>query len=89
MVTARDPRRIQDIVAGHEGTGLALKLDVTNEVEVAEAVKKAEAVFGSIDVLVNNAGYGYLSAGEEGEDDEVRAMFEANFFGLTLIDPLA
>jgi len=38
--------------------------------------------FGQVDVLVNNAGYGYLAAIEEGEDSEVRAMFEANFFGL-------
>jgi NAD(P)-dependent dehydrogenase (short-subunit alcohol dehydrogenase family) len=45
-------------------------------------VKKAEATFGKIDVLVNNAGFGYMAAVEEGEDDEVRAMFETNFFGL-------
>lgn len=50
--------------------------------ETAEEVFRAEAHFGRIDVLVNNAGYGYLSAVEEGEDDEVRAMFEANVFGL-------
>jgi NAD(P)-dependent dehydrogenase (short-subunit alcohol dehydrogenase family) len=80
--TARDPEKIQDIVAGHEGRGIALKLDVTNAAEVAEAAKKAEEAFGSIDVLVNNAGYGYLAAVEEGDDAEVRAMFEANFFGL-------
>ncbi len=47
-----------------------------------DAVEKAERAFGRIDVLVNNAGYGYLAAVEEGEDREVRAMFDANFFGL-------
>ena len=36
-------------------------------------------------MLVNNAGYGYLSAVEEGEDDDIRAMFETNFFGLAAI----
>jgi NAD(P)-dependent dehydrogenase (short-subunit alcohol dehydrogenase family) len=82
VVTARDPQQIQDLVKGHESQALALKLDVTNAAEVEQAAKKAEAAFGSIDVLVNNAGYGYLSATEEGEDAEVRAMFEANFFGL-------
>lgn len=82
VVTARDLQKIKDIVARHEGRALALKLDVTNAAEVEEAVKKAEATFGRVDVLVNNAGYGYLSATEEGEDAEVRAMFEANFFGL-------
>jgi NAD(P)-dependent dehydrogenase (short-subunit alcohol dehydrogenase family) len=70
-------------VAGTDGRGLALKLDVTDSAQVSEAVKKAEAAFGKIDVLVNNAGYGYMAAVEEGEDDEVRAMFEADFFGLT------
>jgi NAD(P)-dependent dehydrogenase (short-subunit alcohol dehydrogenase family) len=82
VVTARNPQQIQDIVAGTDGRGLALKLDVTDSAQVAKAVKKAEAVFGKIDVLVNNAGYGYMAAVEEGEDDEVRAMFETNFFGL-------
>lgn len=80
--TARNERQVEDLAAGREGQGLALKLDVTSGAEIAEAVKKAEAAFGQIDVLVNNAGYGYLSAVEEGEDAEVRAIFEANFFGL-------
>jgi NAD(P)-dependent dehydrogenase (short-subunit alcohol dehydrogenase family) len=82
VVTARNPQQIQDLAAGRDGQALALQLDVTNASDVAEAVKKAETAFGGIDVLVNNAGYGYLSAVEEGEDEEVRAMFEANFFGL-------
>jgi NAD(P)-dependent dehydrogenase (short-subunit alcohol dehydrogenase family) len=45
-------------------------------------VKEAEKYFGRIDVLVNNAGFGYLAAIEESEEKDVRAMFEANFFGL-------
>ncbi len=82
VVTARDPKKVQDLVAGTDGRGLALKLDVTDSAQIAEAVKKAEAAFGKIDVLVNNAGFGYMAAVEEGEDNEVRAMFETNFFGL-------
>jgi NAD(P)-dependent dehydrogenase (short-subunit alcohol dehydrogenase family) len=82
VVTARDPNKIQDLTAGREGRALALKLDVTNKAEAAEAVKKAESTFGSIDVLVNNAGYGYLGAVEESEEDEARAIVETNFFGL-------
>lgn len=82
VITARKPEQIQDLVAGNEGNALGLGLDVTDKVQVAEAVKQAEAKFGRIDVLVNNAGYGYLAAIEEGEDEAVRAMFETNFFGL-------
>ena len=82
VVTARDPRKIQDLTTGHEGRVLVLKLDVTNAAEAADAVKKAETTFGSIDVLVNNAGYGYVGAVEESEEDEIRAIIETNFFGL-------
>jgi NAD(P)-dependent dehydrogenase (short-subunit alcohol dehydrogenase family) len=83
VITAREPGMIRDLTAGHEGHALALKLDVTDKQEVAEAVKWAESAFGSIDVLVNNAGYGYVGALEESEESEVRAMMETNFFGLT------
>jgi NAD(P)-dependent dehydrogenase (short-subunit alcohol dehydrogenase family) len=82
VVTARKPDQLQDMVQGREETALALRLDVTDAKEIAEAVREAEKTFGRIDVLVNNAGYGYLAAIEEGEDDKVRAMFETNFFGL-------
>jgi NAD(P)-dependent dehydrogenase (short-subunit alcohol dehydrogenase family) len=83
VITARDPSKIQDLTAAHEGRALALKLDVTDKAEVADAVKQAEVAFGSIDVLVNNAGFGYVGALEESEESEVRAMMETNFFGLT------
>jgi len=82
VATARDKAKIADLVAGHGRTGLALKLDVDNEADVEAAVKAAKSRFGRIDVLVNNAGYGYLAAVEEGDDADVRAMFETNFFGL-------
>jgi NAD(P)-dependent dehydrogenase (short-subunit alcohol dehydrogenase family) len=82
VVTARNVAQIKDIVAAHPQTSLAIALDVTNRRQVGEAIAHAEQTFGGIDVLVNNAGYGYLAAVEEGEDDEIRAMFETNFFGL-------
>jgi NAD(P)-dependent dehydrogenase (short-subunit alcohol dehydrogenase family) len=82
VITAREPNQIQDLVAGHEGRALALKLDVTDKAEVVQSVKWAESAFGSIDVLVNNAGFGYVGALEESDEDEVRSMMETNFFGL-------
>lgn len=80
--TARDPHTLTDLVADHGDRVLALALDVTDPAQVAAAVKLAEAEFGRIDVLVNNAGYGYLAAVEEGEDAEIRALFDTNVFGL-------
>jgi|WetSurMetagenome_2_1015567.scaffolds.fasta_scaffold20716_1 NAD(P)-dependent dehydrogenase (short-subunit alcohol dehydrogenase family) len=85
VVTARDPSRVDELVARHEGRGLALALDVTDPAQIAAAVRAAEGRFGSIDVLVNNAGYGYQSTVEEGDDMAVRALFEANVFGLVAL----
>jgi NAD(P)-dependent dehydrogenase (short-subunit alcohol dehydrogenase family) len=83
VVTARDKARVADLTdAAGMGEALALDLDVTDAGEVAAAVKAAQERFGQIDVLVNNAGYGYQSSIEEGEEDEIRAQFDANVFGL-------
>jgi NAD(P)-dependent dehydrogenase (short-subunit alcohol dehydrogenase family) len=82
VVTARKPDQVEDLVQGHEENALALGLDVADKAQIIDAVKRAEERFGRVDVLVNNAGYGYLAAIEEGEDEAVRAMFETNFFGL-------
>ncbi|MCC7524045.1 MAG: SDR family NAD(P)-dependent oxidoreductase, partial [Chitinophagaceae bacterium] len=57
-------------------------LDVTKPEEINEAVALTLQKFGQIDVLVNNAGIGYFAAIEESEQDEVRRMFEINFWGL-------
>ena len=81
-VTARNPEQVQDIVAADPASALALRLDVAERNQIESAVAATERAFGKIDVLVNNAGYGYLAAVEEGEDEEIRAMFETNFFGL-------
>ncbi|HMG50688.1 MAG TPA: SDR family NAD(P)-dependent oxidoreductase, partial [Inquilinus sp.] len=82
VVTARDPSQVEDLAAGHDGRALVLKLDVTRPEEVAASVKAAEAEFGSIDVLVNNAGIGYFAAVEESDEAEIRRMVEVNFWGL-------
>ncbi len=82
VVTARNVEKVQDLAAINNENALALALDVTNKAQVVEAVAAAEDYFGQIDVLVNNAGFGYFGAIEESDETEVRAMFEANFWGL-------
>jgi NAD(P)-dependent dehydrogenase (short-subunit alcohol dehydrogenase family) len=81
VVTARDPDAVRDVVDAHPGTALAVALDVTDGGQVAAAVRQAEERFGGVDVLVNNAGYGYRAAVEEGDDGDVAALFATNFFG--------
>ena len=83
VVTARDVQAIAQF-AGMENA-LLLKLDVTDPAQVAAAAQAAEARFGRIDVLVNNAGIGYFAAVEEGEDAEIRRMFDINLFGLAAV----
>jgi NAD(P)-dependent dehydrogenase (short-subunit alcohol dehydrogenase family) len=81
VVTARDLTKLPvDLASDHV---LVLELDVTQPGQVDAAVNAAEARFGRIDVLVNNAGIGYFAAIEEGDADEVRKMFDVNVFGLT------
>jgi NAD(P)-dependent dehydrogenase (short-subunit alcohol dehydrogenase family) len=81
VVTARNSAKVQDIAARYPDTALALALDVTDRAQVAEAVRQAEAKFGAVDVLVNNAGHGYRAAVEEADDAEADELFAANFFG--------
>ncbi len=85
VATARDAAKIADLVASHSDTALALELDVERQPQIATAVGAAERRFGRIDVLVNNAGYGYLAAIEEGDDADIHAMFETNVFGLAAL----
>lgn len=82
VVTARDKTRVADLARGAEDRALTLDLDITDSAQITAAVQAAQARFGRIDVLVNNAGYGYQAAIEEGDDAEIRAQFDANVFGL-------
>lgn len=83
VVTARDVSKVNDLVEINKANALAVALDVTKPDQVAAAVSRAEEHFGGIDVLVNNAGFGYFGAIEESDETEVRSMFETNFWGLS------
>jgi NAD(P)-dependent dehydrogenase (short-subunit alcohol dehydrogenase family) len=80
VITARRAEDIADLVKQYPKTGFLVVLDVTRKDQIEIAIAKAEEQFGSIDVLVNNAGYGYLGAIEEGDDADVRKMFDTNVF---------
>jgi NAD(P)-dependent dehydrogenase (short-subunit alcohol dehydrogenase family) len=81
VVTAREVTKVADLADSAPERALAVALDVTKPDQVASAVAQAEERFDGVDVLVNNAGYGYRAAVEEGDDADVRALFETHFFG--------
>lgn len=81
VVTARDVTRVSDLADTTPDRVLAVALNVTKPEQVGAAVQQAEERFGGVDVLVNNAGYGYRAAVEEGDDAQVRDLFETHFFG--------
>ncbi len=84
-VTARNTNDVKDLANKYPDTAFAITLDVTKPQQVKDAVQQAIDKFGHIDVLVNNAGIGYFGAIEESEEEEVRRMFEINFFGLNAV----
>ncbi|MEU1603821.1 SDR family NAD(P)-dependent oxidoreductase [Micromonospora matsumotoense] len=80
VATARNTSSLADLP--HPDRLLVVPLDVTDQSQADRAVLAAVESFGGIDVLVNNAGRGLLGAVEEATDAEVRAVFDANVFGL-------
>ncbi|KAA0111392.1 oxidoreductase [Mycolicibacterium sp. P1-5] len=81
LVTARRAEVVADLVEEFGDLAVSAALDVTDTGQIEAAVRAADEAFGGVDVLVNNAGHGYLSAVEEGEDAEVRKLFDVNYFG--------
>ncbi|WP_375444544.1 oxidoreductase [uncultured Fibrella sp.] len=79
--TFRQADQVADFNAANEGRGFALMLDITRPEQIKQAVQTVIDRFGRLDVLVNNAGYGFAGAIEEASEVEIRAVFEANFFG--------
>lgn len=82
VATARKPEVLKDLAEKYPETVLTLKLDVTNKNDIAEAINTTIEKFGKIDVVVNNAGYGLIGAIEEPSDEQIRAQFETNVFGV-------
>jgi NAD(P)-dependent dehydrogenase (short-subunit alcohol dehydrogenase family) len=81
VLAARSMNSMSGLAARYPDTALAVGLDVTQPQQRIAAVERAQAHFGGIDVLVNNAGIDFLGAVEEQREEDYRAQFEVNFFG--------
>ena len=82
LATARDPQRLNDLVERYGQQVSTAPLDVSDEAAAKAAVAKAVDVFGRLDVLVNNAGYGDTAPFEQVSSERFRALIETNFFGV-------
>jgi NAD(P)-dependent dehydrogenase (short-subunit alcohol dehydrogenase family) len=81
VAIARKPEAVSERF-GENPNLIAFALDVTDEAQAHAAAKEAVAKFDRIDVLVNNAGHGFLDAVEEASAEEVEGQFRTNVFGL-------
>ncbi len=79
--TARDPRTLEPLVEAHGERVFTQALDVTDKATVDAAVAAAHERFGRLDVVVNNAGYGYFGTIEEVDEAGSRDQIETNVFG--------
>jgi NAD(P)-dependent dehydrogenase (short-subunit alcohol dehydrogenase family) len=83
--TARKLADIADLKERFGDAVLPLALDVTNSEQVQRVVEQAYAYFGKLDILVNNAGTSLFAATEEASDDQIRALFDANYLGMVRV----
>ena len=81
VITARDIGKLKKFEDDFPKTALLLPLDVTDKLSVRQTVRASKERFGGVDVLVNNAGYGYRAAVEEGEEEYTARLFQTNFWG--------
>jgi NAD(P)-dependent dehydrogenase (short-subunit alcohol dehydrogenase family) len=82
VATARKPEQLADLVKSYGDRLRTVRLDVTSPAEVQTAVAAAKEAFGRIDVVVNNAGYGFIGAFEEMTADEFKGQIDTNFWGV-------
>ncbi|WP_194778077.1 oxidoreductase [Pararhodonellum marinum] len=85
IATSRNTDMLLEKFEDHERNLLAIKLDITNEKDVENAISKGIDKFGKIDIVVNNAGYNLLGNIEETSDTEFRKTMDVNVFAMTHI----
>ncbi|RYY84916.1 MAG: SDR family NAD(P)-dependent oxidoreductase [Chitinophagaceae bacterium] len=83
--TFRKPEQASAFSQQQSQNALGIVLDLNDSTRIAAAVQETMEHFGRIDVLVNNAGYGFIGGIEEASMEEVRAQFETNFFGMAAL----
>ena len=81
--TLRKEQEVKDFNEQYSGRALAILLDVTDISSIDETIGQLISTAGPIDVLVNNAGIGFVGAIEEASIEELKNVFEVNFFGMT------
>jgi NAD(P)-dependent dehydrogenase (short-subunit alcohol dehydrogenase family) len=82
VATARKPEQLADLSKTYGDRIRTVRLDVTSPAEVQKTVAAAKEAFGRIDVVVNNAGYGFIGAFEEMAADEFKGQIDTNFWGV-------
>ncbi|RBN49300.1 SDR family NAD(P)-dependent oxidoreductase [Flavobacterium psychrolimnae] len=85
IAMSRNTDTLLEKIQEHKGNLLPIKLDITNEKEVKNAILLGIENFGKIDVIVNNAGYNLLGNIEELSDDEFRKTMDVNVFAIANI----
>jgi NAD(P)-dependent dehydrogenase (short-subunit alcohol dehydrogenase family) len=81
VATSRNIEAFNYTIDGYKENFLPLKVDITSDTEVKEAVERAIVKFGKLDVVVNNAGYSLVGSMEEMSDYEFRRTMDVNLFG--------